>query len=78
MTRYAVRLSRETQDDDVIYATAKGNCSELDAELVAALDRELPPETADKIKMQMAEQAKPNFMSLLGKIRADRASKASQ
>ncbi len=77
MTRYAVRLSRETQDDDVIYATAKGNCSELDAELVAALDRELPPETADKIKMQMAEQA-PNFMSLLGKIRADRASKASQ
>ena len=78
MTTYAVRLSRDSQDDEAIYEAAKGNCAELDAKLIEAIDRELPAETAQQIKAQMAEQARPNFMVMIAKIRADRVSRASQ
>ena len=78
MATHAVRLSKDSQDDDAIYEVARNNCAELDAKLNDAIDRELPSEAAQKIKAEMAAQAKPNFLALLAKIPADRASRASQ
>ena len=78
MATYAVRLSKESQDDEAIYEAAKTNCADLDAKLQDAIDRELPAATAQEMKSRMAEQAKPSFLAMLAKIRADRSLRASQ
>ena len=75
MTTFAVRLSRETTDDEAIYEQAIEGCSQLDAQLDAAILREVPAEKQAELKTMLAESRKPNFMAMLAKIRSDRAAR---
>ena len=75
MTTYAVRLSRETTDDEAIFEQAKAGCSELNAQLEAAILREVPVEKQSELRSMLADSEKPNFMTMLAKIRSDRAAR---
>ena len=78
MTTQAVRLSRESTDDEAIFSQAKAQCAELDAALDASMEREVPAERQADLKAQLANSEKPNFMTVLAKIRSDRSARASQ
>jgi hypothetical protein len=73
MATHAVRLTKTDASDENIYAQATSSCRSLNEQLVAAIKAQLPPEEAAEILGQLQTQAKPNFMSMLTKIRADRA-----
>jgi hypothetical protein len=75
MTTFAVRLSRETTDDEAIFERALNGCSELDAQLDEAISREVPAEKQQELRAMLAESRKPNFMAMLAKIRSDRAAR---
>jgi hypothetical protein len=76
MTTYAVRLSRQTADE-AIFERAEAGCSELDAQLDAAIQRDVPAAKQAEIRAMLANSKKPNFMAMLAKIRSDRASRAA-
>ena len=77
MTTYAVRLSKETADDEAIYERAEAGCSELDTKLDAAIQRDVPAAKQAEIRAMLANSKKPNFMAMIAKIRSDRASRAA-
>lgn len=78
MTTFAVRLSKETSDDEAIFEQAKAGCSELDAKLEAAIQREVPADRQAGLRLALSESQKPNFMDLLKKIRSDRAAREAE
>lgn len=78
MATYAVRLTRTTVPDDVIYAEATKSCSPLKIKLVEAIRQQVPPPEAAKVLTTMDASAKPNFLNMLNRIRSDRAKRESQ
>jgi hypothetical protein len=78
MTTYAVRLSSTATDDEAIYSEAAAGCKELEKQLGSVLLREYPPAQAAELTELLELQSKPNFMSLLQRIRTDRAAKAGK
>ena len=78
MTTNAVRLTRETTDDNAIFEQAKAGCAELEAKLNDAIEREVPAGKQAELKAILSESERPNFMTMLAKIRSDRAARGSQ
>jgi hypothetical protein len=78
MTTYAVRQAGSGRADDAIYTEAEGGCASLNAQLFAALAVKLPPADAAAITKELRDTAKPRFVALLARIRADRAARAAQ
>ena len=76
MVTYAVRLTKTEATDEEIFAAATAGCKTLNDEFDAAVTATFPAEQAAEMKAASAAQAKPNFLQLLQRIRADRASKA--
>lgn len=76
MATYAVRLTRTDAADEAIFASAVEGCKQIDTELRTAVRRNVDAAQADAALKQWDEQAKPNFMSLLTRIRTDRAARA--
>ncbi|WP_265587296.1 hypothetical protein [Sphingomicrobium arenosum] len=75
MTTFAVRLSKETTDDEAIFEQAQAGCAELEQALDARLDADLGPDHAPALKAQLEVAAKPNFLAMLDRIRRDRAAR---
>lgn len=73
MATQAVRLSRTSARDEDIHAQARQSCSVLEERLAVALRARLSATQAAEMIRSMEAQAKPNFMSLLARIRSDRA-----
>lgn len=76
MTTYAVRMTGTDATDEAIFASATEGCKALKSQLYSAIDAEYPAAQAGELKGQLEAQAKPNFLNLLQKIRADRARRA--
>jgi len=77
MTTYAVRMTRTDATDDAIFLAAQEGCAELEQTMTAALRSE-QPQQADAMIAALSAQARPNFMSLLNRIRTDRAARMQQ
>ncbi len=75
MATYAVRLTKTPASDDAIFAEATRSCAPLNEALTTALNTQLPPAQANAFIKQMDASARPNFMTMLARIRHDRASK---
>jgi hypothetical protein len=75
MTTYAVRLTRTSATDEAIYADARSGCGTLASQLHAAIAKEYPADQAAELLATLDAQARPNFMALLQRIRADRAAR---
>lgn len=78
MAGFAVRLTRTGAADEAILAEAVKGCAAIDGELRAAVRAQMPTAEADALIAQFDATAKPNFMALLQRIRADRAARAAQ
>ena len=76
MTTYAVRLTRTAATDDAIYAEAVAGCKGLKDQLSAGIARDYAPTQAAELTAALESQARPNFLTLLQRIRADRISRA--
>jgi len=76
MATYAVRLTKTSATDEGIYAEAVSGCKDLNGQLIAAIAREYSPAQAAELTAAMEAQAKPNFLKLLQRIRADRLQRA--
>lgn len=72
MTTYAVRLTYTAATDEAIYSEAVSGCSAVKNELGAAISREYPADRAAELTALLEAQAKPNFLTLLQRIRTDR------
>lgn len=77
MATYAVRMTSTDASDDAIFAAATEGCKQIDTELTKTVRRDFPPAEAEAAIKQWSAQAKPNFMNLLSRIRADRAAQAT-
>jgi hypothetical protein len=75
MVGYAVRLTKTSASDEAIYTEAVTGCKGLHEQLGAAVAREYAPEQAAHLTTSLEAQAKPNFLSLVQRIRTDRLSK---
>lgn len=75
MVMYAVRLSKTATKDDEIYARATELCLPLKSKVTAALTAQQPEQATETLKAIDA-QAKPNFMTMLAKIRSNRAKRS--
>ena len=75
MATYAVRLTRTDADDDRIFASATEGCRPLKDQLLAAIPREYPPDQARELVATIEASARPNFLAMLQRIRADRAAR---
>jgi len=78
MATYAVRLTKTDASDEAIFTEATTSCLPLNVRLRAAINAQLPPPQAAGVIRSFDAQAKPNFMTMLAKIRSDRASKPDQ
>jgi hypothetical protein len=78
MTTQAVRLTHTSAADSEIYAQARQSCQGLNDQLRAAIAEQLPPADAAQILASIDGQAEPNFMTVLSRIRQDRARRAGQ
>jgi len=78
MTTYAVRLTKTETADEAIYLAAVDGCKQIEVDLTAAIRRNIPAAQSEATLTQWKEQAKPNFMSLLRRIRSDRAARGGQ
>ena len=76
MTTYAVRMTMTAATDEAIYADAVSGCSAVKNALGAAIVRDYPADRAAELNALLDAQAKPNFLALLQRIRADRLSRA--
>ena len=72
MATYAVRLSKESNDDEAIFETAKTNCAGLATQRDAAIQRDVPARQATELRAMLAQEEKPSFLAMLAKIRSDR------
>lgn len=77
MRAVAVLESHSETDDGLIYEYAVEACRELDERFHAALRTEYPADQANEIVSMLKAQAKPNFLSMLGRIRANRAARGA-
>lgn len=75
MATYAVRLTRTATPDDAIYAQASQGCAALSGQLDTAIKAQLPARQAAEITERLHTSARPNFIAMLTKIRADRAAR---
>ena len=78
MTTYAVRLTKTEAADEAIYLAAVDGCKQIEVDLTTAVRRDVPATQGEAALAQWKEQAKPNFMSLLQRIRSDRAARGAQ
>jgi hypothetical protein len=78
MATHAVRLTRTSATDENIYTQASQSCLPLNDQLTAAIKAQLPPAQADEILRTLAANGKPNFLSMLARIRSDRARKSGE
>lgn len=76
MTTYAVRLTKTAATDEAIYAEAVAGCKAVQDLLGAAIAKEYTPAQAAELTAMLEAQAKPNFLTLLQRIRTDRLSRA--
>jgi Na+-translocating ferredoxin:NAD+ oxidoreductase RnfC subunit len=72
MTTYAVRLTRTEAADEEIFAQANEGCRQLTDQLHAAIAREYPADQARELVAALQANARPNFLTMLQRIRADR------
>ena len=77
MTTFAVRLTKTAATDEEIFGEAIRSCLPLKTQLTGAILAQLPAAEANKIVQVIDAQAKPSFVSMLAKIRADRAARPS-
>jgi hypothetical protein len=77
MATYAVRLTKTGMADEAIYRAAADGCKQIEADLTAAVRRDIPAAQGNAALAQWKEQAKPNFVALLQRIRADRAAQGA-
>jgi hypothetical protein len=73
MATYAVRLTKTAASDEEIYAEATKGCGPLNARFVDSVKASVPPEQAAELLKEADKSQKPNFLSMLTKIRSDRA-----
>jgi hypothetical protein len=73
MATQAVRLTRTTATDPEIFARARQSCLALNDQFRAAVNAQLPPADAAAMLRSVDEQAEPNFLTMLSRIRSDRA-----
>ena len=78
MATYAVRLTHTAAPDADIFMQASEACLPLKEQLRAAIQTQLPPPQATQILQSIDAQAEPNFMTMLTRIRSDRAQRAGQ
>ncbi len=78
MTTYAVRLTKTETVDEAIYLAAVDGCKQIEVDLTTAVRRDVPATQGEAALTQWKEQSKPNFMSLLQRIRSDRAARGAQ
>lgn len=78
MATYAVRLSKTAAGDDAIYTQARQSCASIEQQFTAALRAQLPAEKVTEVLRALEAQTKPNFMSMLTRIRSDRARRAGE
>jgi len=72
MATYAVRLTRTEATEEAIFAAASQGCRALTEQLNTAIARDYPAEQAREAIATIAASARPNFMQMLQRIRADR------
>ena len=77
MTTYAVRMTKTDATDEEIYSGATEGCKDLQGQLHAAIAKEYSADQAKELIATLEAQAKPNFLQLLQKIRADRQIRAA-
>ena len=77
MTTYAVRLTRTEATDEAIFTEATQGCGPLSGQLNAAIAREYGADQSRELLATIAASARPNFMQLLQRIRADRQNRAN-
>ena len=78
MATYAVRLTKTEMADEAIFLAAADGCKQIDADLTAAVRRDIPAAQGEAAIAQWNSAAKPNFMGLLARIRSDRAARGGQ
>ncbi|MGZ8346419.1 MAG: hypothetical protein ACXWUP_04815 [Allosphingosinicella sp.] len=78
MATYAVRLTHTSATDEDIFMQATQSCLSLNGQLRAAINTQLPPAHATEILQSIDAQAEPNFMTMLARIRSDRARRADR
>lgn len=72
MATYAVRLTRTEAADEEIFSQATEGCRQLADQLHAAIAREYPADQARELVATLQANARPNFLAILQRIRADR------
>jgi hypothetical protein len=77
MTTYAVRLTRTEVADEEIFSRATEGCSQLTGQLHAAIAREYPADQARELVATIEASARPNFMTMLQRIRTDRRNRTA-
>jgi|GEM_PF-2927905 len=78
MATYAVRLSRTDATDEAVFAGAQQGCGPLNQRLRAAVSAELPADQARELLATLETSERPNFMTMLQRIRADRRRRAGE
>lgn len=76
MATHAVRLTRTDIADEEIFSQATQGCRQLADQLNAAIAREYPADQAQELVATLQANARPNFLALLQRIRADRQRRA--
>lgn len=72
MVTYAVRLTKTAATDPAIFSEAELGCKTLKQQLYAAITKEYAADQAAELTTMLDAQAKPNFLTLLQRIRTDR------
>ena len=78
MTTYAVRLTKTSSTDDEIYKQASEGCASINQRVRQVFTEQFPAAQAAQALRQMDAQARPNFFSMLTRIRSDRARRAGE
>jgi len=73
MATQAVRLTRTEATDTEILAQARQSCLGLNEQFRAAVNAQLPAADAVEMLRSIDQQAEPNFIAMLSRIRSDRA-----
>ena len=73
MATQAVRLTRTSATDAEIFAQARQSCLALNDQFRAAVNAQLPSADAAEMLRSIDQQAEPNFLAMLSRIRSDRA-----
>lgn len=77
MATYAVRLTRTDSADEEIFSAASDGCRSLTEQLSTAIAIEYPADQAQQLVAMLEANARPNFLAMLQRIRADRQNRAA-